>query len=319
MDRDNMNYTILDRSGPRIKKTTASPTTQGGVEKCATGGVGRREEEKELNIKVTKQEITIGTWNVRTLNVLGKPEQLDHEMRRYRWAVLGLAELRWTGIGEITTNDGHTLWYSGEEKSHEKGVGFLVHKDVAKSVMECRPISNRIITMRLAGQPLNISIVQVYAPTSTASVDEIEQFYQQKIITEEQAGFRTGRSTVEQIFNLWMLSEKFRTNQKPLFHSFIDFKKAFDRVSWQEGMCDIMRLFNMSKGIVNAIEALYESSKSEVLLEDEISDWFCTHVGVRQGCLLSPTIFNIYLEYHDRGTRWIWRVGQHWWKNCHQP
>ena len=58
-----------------------------------------------------------------------------------------------------------------------------------------------------------------------------------------------------------------------------------------------MRLFNISKGIVNAIEALYESLKSAVLLGDEISDWFCTHVGVRQGCLLSPTIFNIYLEY----------------------
>ena len=115
---DNLNYTILDRSGPRIK-TTASLTTQGGVGKCATGGVGRRGEEKELNIsstadntrvKVSKQEFTVGTWNVRTLNALGKPEQLDHEMRRYRWAVLGLAEVRWTGIGETTINDGHTLW-----------------------------------------------------------------------------------------------------------------------------------------------------------------------------------------------------------------
>ena len=60
-------------------------------------------------------------------------------------------------------------------------------------------------------------------------------------------------------------------------------------------MCAIMRLFNISKEMVNAIEALYESSK--MILGDEISDWFCTHVGVRQGCLLSPTIFNIYLEY----------------------
>ena len=118
----------------------------------------------------------------------------------------------------------------------------------------------------------------------------------EEIIAEEQAGFRKGRSTAEQIFNLRMLSEKFRTDQKPLFHNFIDFKKAFDRV-WQEGMCAIMRMFNISKGIVNAIEALYESSRSAVLLGDEVSDWFCTCVGVRQGCLLSPTLFNIYLEY----------------------
>ena len=122
---------------------------------------------------------------MRTLNALGKSEQLDHEMRRYRWSVLGLAEVRWTEIGETTTNDGHTLWYSGDDKYQEKGVGFLVHKDIAKSVMESKPISSRIITMRLVGQPLNISLVQVYAPTSTASDDEMEQFYQQLQVTME--------------------------------------------------------------------------------------------------------------------------------------
>ena len=187
MDRDTVNYSILDRSGPRIK-TTASPTNQGGVEKCATGEVGGRGEEEEASVptvdnhvrlKVARKEITVGTWNVRTLNALGKPEELDHEMKRYRWSVLGLAEVRWTGIGETTTDDGHTLWYSGEDKLHQKGVGFLVHKDVVKSVIECRPVSSRIITMRMAGQPFNISIVQVYAPTSTASDQEMEQFYQQ--------------------------------------------------------------------------------------------------------------------------------------------
>ena len=96
LDRDTMIYSILDRSGPRMK-TTASPTTQGRVGKCAAGGVGRRGEEKEVSnlskadntrnntsIKEAKKEITIGTWNVRTLDVLGKSEQLDHEMMRYR-------------------------------------------------------------------------------------------------------------------------------------------------------------------------------------------------------------------------------------------
>ena len=127
-------------------------------------------------LKVAEEEITVGTW---TLNALGKFEQLDYEVRRYRWSVLGPAEVRWTGIGETTTEDGHTLWFSGEEKLHEKGVGFHVHKNVAKSVLECRPISSRIISLRLAGQPLNISLVQAYAPTSTASDEEMDKFYQQ--------------------------------------------------------------------------------------------------------------------------------------------
>ncbi|XP_072039418.1 craniofacial development protein 2-like [Amphiura filiformis] len=133
----------------------------------------------KAKIRVAKKDITVGTWNVRTLNALGKVEQLDHEMRRYRWSVLGLAEVRWTGIGETTTNDGHTLWYSGEGKRHERGVSFLVHRDIARSVLECRPISSRFIILRLAGQPFNISIIQAYAPTSTASDQEMDMFYQQ--------------------------------------------------------------------------------------------------------------------------------------------
>ena len=88
--------------------------------------------------------------------------------------------VRWRGILETTTKDGHTLRYSGEDTFHEKGVGFLVHKDIVKSVMLCRPISSPMITMRLAVQLLNIPFVQVYAPPSTASGDETEQFYQQQ-------------------------------------------------------------------------------------------------------------------------------------------
>ncbi|XP_072015079.1 craniofacial development protein 2-like [Amphiura filiformis] len=133
----------------------------------------------KAKIRVAKKDNTIGTWNGRTLNALGKVEQLDHEMRRYRWSVLGLAEVRWTGIGETTTNDGHTLWYSGEDKRHERGVGFLVHRDIVRSVLERRPISSRIIILRLPGQPFNISIIQAYAPTSTASDQEMDMFYQQ--------------------------------------------------------------------------------------------------------------------------------------------
>ena len=56
---------------------------------------------------------------------------------------------------------------------------------MSKSVMDCRPISSRILTMSLAGQPLNISLVQIYAPTSTASDDEMEELYQQLQMTTE--------------------------------------------------------------------------------------------------------------------------------------
>ena len=55
----------------------------------------------------------------------------------------------------------------------------------------------------------------------------------EKSIAEEQAGFRAGRSTTEQIFNLRILCEKYLQHRQDLYHVFIDFKKAFDRVCWQ--------------------------------------------------------------------------------------
>jgi hypothetical protein len=100
-------------------------------------------------------------------------------MDNYKWDVLGLAEVRWTGIDEVCTEDGHKLWTSGEDKKREKGVAFLVHKDTVKAVIECRPISGRTISIRLAATPRNITIIQVYAPPSDHDDNVIEEFYQQ--------------------------------------------------------------------------------------------------------------------------------------------
>ena len=101
----------------------------------------------------------------------------------------------------------------------------------------------------------------------------------------EQAGFRPGRSTTEQIFNLRVLCEKYLQHQQDLYHVFIDFKKAFDRV-WHAALWATMKHFN-----INANQAT-----SAVYLNNSIGEWFRTTVGIRQGCVLSPTLFNIFLE-----------------------
>ena len=75
----------------------------------------------------------------------------------------------------------------------------------------------------------------------------------EEIIAEEQAGFRAGRSTTEQIFNLRILCEKYLQHQQNLYHVFIDFKKAFDRV-WHEALWATMRKYNIN--ITRAIENL---------------------------------------------------------------
>ena len=113
----------------------------------------------------------------------------------------------------------------------------------------------------------------------------------EEIIAKEQARFRAGRSATEQIFNLRILCEKYRQHH----HLFIDFKKAFDRV-WHAALWVTMRKYNISANLVRTIEQLCDKATSAVQMNDSIGEWFRTTVGVRQGCLLSPTLFTIFLE-----------------------
>ena len=117
----------------------------------------------------------------------------------------------------------------------------------------------------------------------------------EEIIAEEQAGCRAGRSTTEQIFNLRILCEKYLQHQQNLYHVFIDFKKAFDRV-WNAALWATMRKYNISANLVRTIEQLYDKATSAVQKNGSIGEWLRTTVEVRQGCLLSPTLFNIFLE-----------------------
>ena len=84
-------------------------------------------------------------------------------------------------------------------------------------------------------------------------------------------------------------------HQQNLYHVFIDFKKTFGRV-WHAALWAIMRKYNISANLVRTNEQLYDKATSAVQMNGSVGDWFRTTVGVRQGCLLSPTLFNIFLE-----------------------
>ena len=86
----------------------------------------------------------------------------------------------------------------------------------------------------------------------------------EEITAEEQAGFKAGRSTTEQIFNLRILCEKYLQHQQNLYHVFTYFKKAFDRV-WHEALWTTMRKYNINASIMRAIENLYDKTQSAVL------------------------------------------------------
>ena len=100
----------------------------------------------------------------------------------------------------------------------------------------------------------------------------------EKIIAEEQAGFRAGRSITEQIFNLRILCEKYLQHQQDLYYVFIDFKKAFDRV-WHAALWATMKKYIISTNLIQVIKNLYNKATSAVLFNGSIGDWFPTTVG----------------------------------------
>ena len=117
------------------------------------------------------------TYVVRTLREEGKLEELTHELDRYRWTVVGMCEVRRKGVNEIQTTEGHKLYYIGNDNKHINGVGFLINSEVTRMVMCFTPINDRIAIIRLHATPFNISIIQVYAPTTDHTDEEIETFY----------------------------------------------------------------------------------------------------------------------------------------------
>ena len=130
---------------------------------------------KDLKLrKVTR----IDTWNVRTLLQFDTLDFLTREMDRCDVNILGIAELRWSGKGNFSTDD-NTIYYSGNEKGGINGVAFITSSFISKHVLDYKPVCDRIISIRIQAQPINLSIIQVYAPTSTASDDDLEYFYNQ--------------------------------------------------------------------------------------------------------------------------------------------
>ena len=119
----------------------------------------------------------IATWNVNTLYQIGKLENLKKEAERLKLDIVGVSEARWTGSGKEVTAD-WIFYYSGGEK-HESGVGVLIRKEIEADVSGCWQLSDRVMLLKINARPVNLNIIQVYAPTSGCSEDMIDRFYEQ--------------------------------------------------------------------------------------------------------------------------------------------
>ena len=121
-----------------------------------------------------KEQCCIGTWNVRSMNQ-GKLEVVKQEMARVNVNILGISELKWTGMGEFNSDD-HHIYYCGQESLRRNEVAIIVNKRVQNAVLGCNLKNDRMISVRFQGKPFSITIIQVYAPTSNAEKAEIEWF-----------------------------------------------------------------------------------------------------------------------------------------------
>ena len=98
-------------------------------------------------------------------------------MARVNVDILGISELRWTGMGEFNSDD-HYIYYCRQESLRRNGVAIMVNKRVQNAVRGCNLKNERMISVHFQGKPFNITVVQVYAPTSNTEVAEVERFYE---------------------------------------------------------------------------------------------------------------------------------------------
>ena len=87
--------------------------------------------------------------------------------------ILGISELKWTGMGEFNSDD-HYIYYCGQESLRRNGVAIMVNRRVQNEVLGCSLKNDRMISVRLQGKPLNITVIQVYALTTNAEEAEVE-------------------------------------------------------------------------------------------------------------------------------------------------
>ena len=115
----------------------------------------------------------------------------------------------------------------------------------------------------------------------------------ERVLPESQCGFRSGRSTMDMIFSLRQLQEKCREQNKPLHIAFVDLTKAFDTVS-RSGLFMVLEKIGCPPTLLQLIRSFHEDMEATVQFDGSTSNSFDIKSGVKQGCVLAPTLFGIF-------------------------
>ena len=107
----------------------------------------------------------------------GKLDVVKQEMERVNVDILGISELKWTGMGEFNSDDRY-IYYCGQESLRRNGVAIIVNKRRQNAVTGCSLKNNRMISVHFQGKPFTITVIQVYALASNAEEAEVKRLYE---------------------------------------------------------------------------------------------------------------------------------------------
>ena len=156
---------------------TASPMGRGDVIQVLLPNMARTATHKPRTNKDKVTELHLATYNVRTLSDECHLVSLENEIEKIKWDIIGISEMRRPGENVVELASQHIMFNKGNDKK-QGGVGFLIHKKLKGNIEEFHATSNRVasVTIRISKQ-YKIRIIQVYAPTSVSSQEELEEFY----------------------------------------------------------------------------------------------------------------------------------------------
>lgn len=128
-------------------------------------------------LRIPGSAIRIATWNAQSMFKEAKFKNVIEEMTRLQIDILGISESRLKGTG-IQSDEETITYYSGnDDKDHWNGVAIIIRKNLRSAVINFLPVSDRVMLLQIRAKPVNLNIVQIYAPTADKSDNILEEFY----------------------------------------------------------------------------------------------------------------------------------------------